>query len=337
MKKTLKKLLVLCMAVVMLAGMATTAFAAGGSTFTLVSRMGTFKDMITLSNVVNRGNTEYIDDKDLPTYLCNSPAEVVLTGSNATSFVIQKVTDEELERAKKGEQFLMTPVPVEGKAIIWDWMTEKELTIDYNDLGNYDLDGPPNILRGAKAAITEKGAYIIYADAAPSADYISAIVIVDSGKTVPTPAPTPAPTQPQQAAPTASNVLVNSKQVAFDAYNIGGNNYFKLRDLAYALKGSDKQFEVSWDKANNAILLISETAYTSVGGDMEGKGAGAKTALPTSSKMLLDGKEIVLTAYNIGGNNYFKLRDIGQAFDFGVKWDGAKNTIAIDTNTEYTE
>lgn len=139
------------------------------------------------------------------------------------------------------------------------------------------------------------------------------------------------------ANPTASNVLVNGKQIAFDAYNIGGNNYFKLRDLAYVLSESKKQFEVTWDGENNAILLSSNTAYTIVGGEMEGKGTGSKITRPSSSKILLDGKEIDLSAYTINGNNYFKLRDIGQAFNFGVIWDSANNTIIIDTNIEYTE
>ncbi|MDR2442720.1 MAG: hypothetical protein LBE31_04280, partial [Deltaproteobacteria bacterium] len=57
---------------------------------------------------------------------------------------------------------------------------------------------------------------------------------------------------------------------------------------------------------------------------------------PTTSKITLDGAEVSLTAYNIGGNNYFKLRDIGAAFDFGVTWDSAKNTIVIDTSIGYT-
>ena len=38
----------------------------------------------------------------------------------------------------------------------------------------------------------------------------------------------------------------------------------------------------------------------------------------------------------ISGNNYFKLRDIGQMFDFGVDWDSARNTIVIDTGKGYT-
>ena len=42
------------------------------------------------------------------------------------------------------------------------------------------------------------------------------------------------------------------------------------------------------------------------------------------------------TAYNIGGNNYFKLRDIGEAFDFGVDWDQDAQTISINTGKGYT-
>ena len=139
-----------------------------------------------------------------------------------------------------------------------------------------------------------------------------------------------------EAAPTASTVLVNGKNVAFDAYLINGNNYFKLRDLAYTLNGTAKQFSVGWDGANNAISLSSGQAYVAVGGEMEGKGSGTKTPAPTTSKIIKDGVEVQFTAYLIDGNNYFKLRDIGAAFDFGVDWDGAKNTIVIDTGKGYT-
>jgi hypothetical protein len=138
------------------------------------------------------------------------------------------------------------------------------------------------------------------------------------------------------AKPTSSAVLVNGANIAFDAYNINDNNYFKLRDLAFILSGTEKQFEVGWDGAANAIALTSGKAYTAVSGEMEGKGAGNKSASPTNSKIYLDGEAIALTAYNINNNNYFKLRDIGQAFDFGVTWDGTKNTIVVDTSVGYT-
>jgi len=87
------------------------------------------------------------------------------------------------------------------------------------------------------------------------------------------------------ASPTASTVLVNGSEVAFDAYNIANNNYFKLRDLAYTLNGTEKQFEVGWDGANNAISLTSGQPYTTTGGEMTGKGGGAKEAAPTDSRI----------------------------------------------------
>jgi len=141
-----------------------------------------------------------------------------------------------------------------------------------------------------------------------------------------------------KVSPTASSVVVNDKNVSFEAYNIGGNNYFKLRDIAMAVDNTKKQFEVGWDKEKNAINLIPNKAYTSVGGELEVKSkSGSKVATPSNSKIYLDGKEVQLTAYNIDGNNYFKLRDIGKAFNIGVTWDGKANKIVIDTNADYKE
>ncbi len=44
-----------------------------------------------------------------------------------------------------------------------------------------------------------------------------------------------------------------------------------------------------------------------------------------------------MTAYTINGNNYFKLRDLGQAFNFGVTWDQENNAVVIDTTQGYKE
>ncbi len=142
--------------------------------------------------------------------------------------------------------------------------------------------------------------------------------------------------KPAAAVPTASKVVVNGKEVAFEAYNIDGNNYFKLRDLAKAVNGTKKQFEVGFDAASNAISLKAEAAYTAVGGELEASGAaGEQQAVPSSSALLLNGEKLELGAYNINGNNYFKLRDIAKAFNIGVTWDGKLNTVGIDTAIDY--
>ena len=144
-----------------------------------------------------------------------------------------------------------------------------------------------------------------------------------------------APVLAIEAIPAHSAVIVNGEKVSFDTYDIGGVDYFKLRDLAYVLNGSAKQFDVGYDAATNAIILTSGKPYTAVGGEMTGKGAGAKTPEPTNSKILLNGKEAQFTAYLIDGNNYFKLRDIGKAIDFGVERNSASDAVIIDTSRAY--
>ena len=140
---------------------------------------------------------------------------------------------------------------------------------------------------------------------------------------------------PLSAQPTASRVLVNGESVAFDAYSIIGNNYFKLRDLAYVLSGTSKQFSVGWNERANAISLESGEPYTPAGGEMQSGGWGNRAPVPGGSKILLNGKPVNLTAYTIDGSNYFKLRDLGQAFDFNVGWNERENTITIETNRGY--
>ncbi|HHV98709.1 MAG TPA: hypothetical protein GXX36_03905 [Clostridiaceae bacterium] len=138
--------------------------------------------------------------------------------------------------------------------------------------------------------------------------------------------------------PNKSTVLVNGRKIAFDSYNIGGYNYFKLRDLAQAVNGTNKNFEVTWDGAKNAINLFSNRPYTPVGNELKtSPNLTSKVATPTSSAIYLDGKPVTLIAYNIDGNNYFKLRDILKLFDIGVTWNGKTNTIEINTNTSYVE
>ena len=61
------------------------------------------------------------------------------------------------------------------------------------------------------------------------------------------------------------------------------------------------------------------------------------TATLSSQPIYVDGQRVSMTAYNIGGNNYVRLRDIGKAVDFGVTYDAATNSVHIDSNAHYQE
>ena len=134
---------------------------------------------------------------------------------------------------------------------------------------------------------------------------------------------------------TQSKIYINGVETAFDAYNINDNNYFKLRDVAKAISGTEKQFDVSWDEENKSVNLISNTAYTEVGGEMVLGDGSDKTALPGVAGVYVDGEWVELTAYNIEDNNYFMLRDIGSTFDFNVYWDAETNSVIVDTADSY--
>ena len=61
--------------------------------------------------------------------------------------------------------------------------------------------------------------------------------------------------------------------------------------------------------------------------------AAGVTAEPTWQNIYVDGTQVSMTAYNIAGSNYVKLRDIGQQVGFNVYWaDG----VQIDTDAPYT-
>ena len=130
---------------------------------------------------------------------------------------------------------------------------------------------------------------------------------------------------------TSSKVMVNGKSIAFEAYNIQGSNYFKLREIACTISGTASQFSVGWDAQANAISLTRGQAYTLAGSEMSGKSTSNKSAQRTMSEVYLDGKKIYLTAYNIDGSNYFKLRDLGAALNFAVDWDGDAQIVSIVT------
>ena len=57
----------------------------------------------------------------------------------------------------------------------------------------------------------------------------------------------------------------------------------------------------------------------------------------SSQKVTLDGQAVSLEGYNINGSNYFKLRDLGKAMDFGVTWNNGSRTVEIDSNAGYVE
>ena len=131
--------------------------------------------------------------------------------------------------------------------------------------------------------------------------------------------------------PIASPVYVDGVETDFEAYLIEDRNYFRIRDLAYALDGTPAQFNVEWDDETRSIVFTSGARYIANGTEMAGRNDERKLPEPTTARISVDGSQVVFNAYSIEGNNFFALRDIADTFDFGVAWNEETRAIYIET------
>ena len=132
------------------------------------------------------------------------------------------------------------------------------------------------------------------------------------------------------------NLKVNGEAVDTEKYNIDDRNYFKLRDLAELLNGTESQFDVDYDTATNTMVVTTGVPYTHKNGTELKLGADkSETAVPSPQALKIDG-EIVkgLTAYNIGDVNFFQLRELGKALGFFVDYDENTRTMLVSEITE---
>lgn len=143
------------------------------------------------------------------------------------------------------------------------------------------------------------------------------------------PAVPPAPSAPTiKLSP--QKLTVDGKNVNCEKYNIGGSNYFKLRDLACLLNGTGSQFGVDFDAATSTVIIAKGAAYAPTGTELAAGVDNSRTARPSSQTILIDGvKHGELTVYNIGGSNFFQLRELGNILGFEVDYDSATNTAIV--------
>ncbi len=115
-----------------------------------------------------------------------------------------------------------------------------------------------------------------------------------------------------------------------EKYNIDGSNYFKLRDLACLLNGTGSAFSVGWDSLSETVRITTGVPYEPVGGELTVGADQSATAVLSRQTIVIDG--VVrgdLTVYNIGGNNFFRLRELGEALGFDVDYDAETDTAVV--------
>ena len=86
---------------------------------------------------------------------------------------------------------------------------------------------------------------------------------------------------------------------------------------------------MKYDKRNITAMVTGMV----IGAALVSDAAAGIVAEPTWQKIYVDGRQVSMTAYNIAGNNYVRLRDTGQQVGFNVYW---SDGVQIDTGAPYT-
>lgn len=125
-------------------------------------------------------------------------------------------------------------------------------------------------------------------------------------------------------------VALNGQITEIAAYNIDDTNYFKLRDIAALLSGTAKRFSVSWDEQTKAVSIIQGAEYQAVGGELNTSVTRFESAeLNKRTIVYKDWDLNYIEAYNVDGNNYFKLREMAELAGIEVAWNDELKIIEI--------
>lgn len=140
------------------------------------------------------------------------------------------------------------------------------------------------------------------------------------------------------ATPVKYTLSVDNEDVSIWAYEINGGAYFKLRDIAMALNGTGKQFNVYYEDGSDEIDLVPGEAYAPVGGELSAPSrAGNAKARYTgySIRTMYDWGNIL--AYLVDDTHYIKLSDLAAMMKFSSSYGMETRTAVVDTTPEASQ
>ena len=116
-------------------------------------------------------------------------------------------------------------------------------------------------------------------------------------------------------------VTVDGEAAEVATANVGGQTYYRLRDLATALNGTADQFNVEWQ---DGVIVITGEAYTAEALAPAAEATGSAISLTIE----VDGQMVTTSAAEINDNNYVPASLLAE---LGVTASVSNGTLAITT------
>lgn len=140
------------------------------------------------------------------------------------------------------------------------------------------------------------------------------------------------PTVAYGAKPTTQTFVVNNQVVDCLAYNIGGYNYFKLRDVLKGLNNTGDKHNVRYHAADRLVEVVPGEAYVDEAGK-GGKDAGGEVpdsqVVMGEAKIKINGVTANVKSCNIAGYNYLQIRSLGKVLSKQVGYDEQRRIVHV--------
>jgi len=121
-----------------------------------------------------------------------------------------------------------------------------------------------------------------------------------------------------------------------EAFNFERLSYVKLRDIAYVLNRTGKQFSIDYDSELRLVSIRTKVEYTPIGTELRKQPATVSGVSEGYSSLMVDGEIVEIKSYLVGGHNYYKLQDLASMLDFDITYDSIiYKAICVNTALGY--
>lgn len=126
------------------------------------------------------------------------------------------------------------------------------------------------------------------------------------------------------------NVMLDGNKVPLEGYHQAGEpSYYRLRDVAEVLNGTSSQFQVTWNKKQRKMEIITGQAYVS--DSNQDYSLNFYKAKLINYEFLVNGVLTKLQGYDIEGSTFFQLPDLGKLVGFDYAYDKNDSIVFLSS------
>jgi len=131
--------------------------------------------------------------------------------------------------------------------------------------------------------------------------------------------------------------FVNDLRIPLRAYNISGEDFVNIFDLANALINTDTYFSPRWNVRNHSLRINSRQASSCIWSGSSTLTPAVSVAYVADVDVIFDNQKFNISAYRVSDSVYFNLHQIAALLDIGIFESEIENVINLVLGMTFTE